>query len=402
LLFGSGQALAQKAESNRNQKGTAAVGVVSSDDLNTEKGSLPLYGFGGSLSFYDSSGITGPNGDSYENSVAFYIEPIWHVGKLFWKNTFFEKMSIGARLLVSTEITGNEAGYRGQQFNSPQLFDAGVPGAILVNQNATASSVPGQQISGTGRIWTTSDLWLNVDHPQLYTIPVVDVKIGGNLRGIFPTSLLSRDVGLQGGISPAVSFGRSFFKKRLTVGYTFRFIKYFFENTTQNYNAINQPVVVNGQQVTPYQPSTTGVLNPEWAVWHALNAKVQITKKLDISATYLFISNFTYPNSTNCTVQGVPGANLCTDGQAVGDVIGPGQRAQRDAQWFLGSINYDFLDWLSAGIGISTYQPLRKEGLGIANPFLRTVATANLTTIFAGGTFTFEKFYTHVIKRSAN
>jgi hypothetical protein len=84
-------------------------------------------------------------------------------------------------------------------------------------------------------------------------------------------------------------------------------------------------------------------------------------------------------------VAGVAGANLCSDGQAVGDVIGPGQRAQRDSSWFLGEISYKFLPWFTGGFGVSTYQPIRKEGLGLANPFFRTIPTANVTTLYLSG-----------------
>jgi hypothetical protein len=387
VLFGAGQAFGQ------------AVGVVASEDVGT-KGKLRLFGFGGNISVYDSTGITGP-AESYSNQLSFFFSPTWHIGKALLKDTWFNKMSMGARLVVSGELSGNDPSFRGQLYSSTSLFTpgaGGLPDDLNPGFNGVVRGAPANQINGTERIWTVSDLWYNVDLPSVYKIPVLGVGISANLRAVIPTSQLSRNNGLLFGLSPSLSLSRAWFKGKFSVAYIARFTKFWFDSAYPKYNAISDTVNVNGRQETTYQPSTTGAVNREWSVWNALNVNYNPTDKLSISALFLLIHTFGYPNSTNCTVPGVPTANLCTDGQAVGDVVGPGQRVQVDSSWFQFSVGYDVLPWLNLGVGLSTFQNVRNNGLGFANPFLRTTPTVNATTIYAGPSINFETLYSSLVK----
>jgi hypothetical protein len=191
---------------------------------------------------------------------------------------------------------------------------------------------------------------------------------------VLPTSIASRNAGLITAGSLGAFVEREF--GPVTVSYAARPTKYFFTRAVPKIVSNLGPVTINGQDFQPDQVPTTGVPNPDWAVIHGGSIDVKLPKNFSVSAMY-YLFHVAPLRSTDCTVPGVPTANVCTSGAMVGPV---NPKAMRVDQWFLAS-----LDWktpiLTASLGISTYRPLLGLDGKPAQPF--AVASAdNYTTLY--------------------
>jgi hypothetical protein len=135
-------------------------------------------------------------------------------------------------------------------------------------------------------------------------------------------------------------------------------------------------VTVNGKQEPTWQPASTGIPNPDWAVIHGASLDVKLPKGFTLSAMY-YLFHVAPLRASSCAVEGVPLANLCVDGALVGPV---NPQAMRVDQWFLASV-----DWktpvLTASLGLSTYRPLLTDGGKVAQPFF-IANSSNYTTVF--------------------
>ena len=120
-----------------------------------------------------------------------------------------------------------------------------------------------------------------------------------------------------------------------------------------------------GQLVEPWRPPTTGRANPNYGFVHFLSLGIDLPRGFSIEADWFLFNVFAHA-LPGCSVDGVPAADLCADGAALGDARNP---AQRDSEWFLLEADWKPVSWGTIGVGLSTFQPVRHPDGGIANPF---------------------------------
>jgi len=354
----------------------AAPGVLPNavaTQASTEQGPV-LRGFDLDVTLWSVSGIQGAE-ESYENQLSLYLQPAFNLGKQFFRGRWAEPISIRARLLVEGELAGNSASFRGSGFASPGLLRE-VPEQVAIAQSNGASATPFGRVEGPRRRVAISDLWLSVQHDRVVTIPKLGIDVAVGARVVLPTSLESRIAGLY--VAPSLNLGLTRRVWWLTFNYGLRATKYFYATKVNPIGAIDGgTVLVNGQPVTPDTLGSTGILNPEWSVVNSFSAVLSLPKGFSFELDYFLFNTFTY-QLDQCRVAGVPTADVCADGLALGDVRRPGPR---DSQWFLAELGYQPVSYLTLGLGLSTFGPVRKPDGSIANPFVR-VSRDNLTTVY--------------------
>jgi hypothetical protein len=339
---------------------------------------MVLGGFDLHLTIFNSSGVYFGS-EGYTNSFTLWLEPSFALGKRIAKGRWLEPLTISARVPFEFEVVGSDPRFRGTGFSSPTLFSN--PEQLPITQAQQPSS---GQVDGTvHQAALIEDTWLSVSHPKLFTVPKLGVVFGGGLRAVLPTSSSSRNAGLITAGSVGVFAEREF--GPVEISYAVRPTKYFFSRPIPAISSTPGTFELNGKQEPTWQPGSTGVPNPDWAIVHGLSVDVKLPKGLSVSATYyLFHVSPNHPST--CTVEGVPTANVCLDGPLVGDVR---HDAMRTDQWFLASI-----DWktpiVTAGLGLSTYRPLQDTNGKLAQPFFVSNRN-NYTTVYLSLTFSAEE-----------
>ncbi len=354
---------------------TPATAASISTSTATEKKDPPLAlsGFDLSVSLFDTSGVYGGS-EGYLNQLSIWIDPTFKLGKRFAEGTFWEPLAISAHLPLDVEVAGSDPRFRGRAFGSGSLFDA-APETLPINSAQESITAPSGQVSGLShRALVVGDSWLTLGHSKLLTIPTVGTELGSSIRAVVPTSIGSRNAGLITSLSGGVSLTQAL--GPVTLSYAFRATKYFYTRSSPAIAPLEGGITVNGQAVTPWTPASTGVTNPNWGLVNSVTAEVELPKNFSVSVGYSLF-NTKGLGTSGCSVDGVPTANLCTDGALVGDVR-PG--ATRDEQWFNASVDWKPSFW-SVGLGLGTFRPLRTPNGQIAQPFF-IASRDNYTTVF--------------------
>ena len=335
-----------------------------------------LRGFDLNVTMWETSGLVFTR-EAYENQLTWYFEPVLKIGQQWFQGRWAEPLVLSGRLLVSTELAGNDATYRGATFSTPAILrDAPEQTAIARTSQlaANASSATGS-IDGPSRQAWVSDLWLSLVHGRVVTIPRVGIDVSVGARVVLPTSRESRNEGLYA--APSLYLGLSRKIWRFTLDYGLRGVKYFYSSRVAPIVPREGTILVNGQEVTPYRPATTGVATPNWGLVNGLSLSLELPRGVTVSAYYFVFNVFAHALET-CAVPDVPTANVCTDGALVGDAR---SRAQRDSQWFLLDVEWQVRPWISLSAGLSTFGPVRRPNGDLANPFVR-VTNENYSTVF--------------------
>lgn len=337
-----------------------------------------LGGFDLHVTLFDSSGVYF-HPESYTNSLTLWLEPTFALGKRLFKGRWLEPLALSARVPFEFELVGADPRFRGTGFSSPSPLTNVEQLPISQVQQPPAGQIDGT----THRVAILEDTWLSLSHPKLFTIPKVGIVVGGGTRWVLPTSIASRNAGLitAGSLGVFVEKELSIF----TASYAARPTKYFYTRAVPTFPSTLGTVTVNGKQEPTWQPASTGVPNPDWAVIHGASLDVKLPRGFTVSAMY-YLFHVAPLRATSCAVEGAPLANLCVDGALVGPV---NPQAMRVDQWFLASV-----DWktrvLTASLGLSTYGPLLTPGGKVAQPFF-IANSNNYTTVYVSLTASAEE-----------
>jgi len=316
------------------------------DEGITKSGPLRLRGFDLELSLTNSSGVYFAP-EAYTNTLSLSFDPSFALGRRFFEGRWLAPLNVSAHVPIEIELTGSDPRFRARGFRSASLIDT--PEQVPIAQ---AQTPPSGMISGAGNEPALlGDTWLGVSHSKLFTVPVAKVVFGAGLRAVLPTSSASRNAGLVTAASIGLFLDRTV--GPVSVGYTVRPTKYFFTRSSPSIKGIGETVVVNGKEEPVYRPVSTGAFNPDWGIVHGLNASVDLPMSLGLSASYLLLHVAPLRPST-CAVEGVPTADTCTDGAALG---GLNRSAFHHDQWFTFELDWK-PKWVTLALGVSTYRPL--------------------------------------------
>lgn len=333
-----------------------------------------LKGFDLDVTLTESSGVVFAS-EAYENVLAVTLDPRFYLGKQLFKGGWAEPLSLSANLTVDGELAGNSGGYRGFSFASPALRrDA--PETILFAQAAgDATATPPDSVDGTARRAVVSDLRLGLSHEKVLTIPVVGVEVAASARVVLPTSSYSRNIGLRA--APSLSAGLHRTLGRFELRWDLRGTYFFVSSTTAPVVGPSGTVIVGGLDVTPDRFASTGSPNSSHALVNTVSVAVELPANFSLAAEYSLSNLWKQPLGA-CTVDGVPTADVCRDGPALGMVQSLGQT---DSQSFWLEAGWKMNAWGSLGLGLSTMRPVRAPNGLIANPFLQ-VNRDNYSSIY--------------------
>jgi hypothetical protein len=337
----------------------------------------------GAVSLWDLSGVTGGS-EGYENQLALGLSPGLPLGRWLQLPGVLQPLRVDLELLVQVELAGNDAAFRGAQFPSAALFERAGPEQLAVSETGQVLDALSGRVEGTGKRVLLSDLWLELGHPELYRAPdPIGIQLGAGLAFTFPTSSPSLNTGFLLGVSGGLSLSRTLFG-RLELSYGFRHAQYFYSNVTEDVAAMGGEVEINGRSEPLFQPQRSTLLNPSYAFINTFSARLGLpVRGLSLSASYALTNSFSYE------LPRLDQYDTCADGQAVADavggqVIGCGDRAQRDSQMLRVQLAYRVLPQLSVGLALATIQPIRHEGAQLSNPFVQTLPRTNYTTVQLG------------------
>ena len=145
--------------------------------------------------------------------TSYSIRAGWKMGRvLFPENKNLKPLSLSASFSLSNEIMGSDPRYRSQYFNDTDLYShnlsyLGVSDSIL---NRSEAENLDRRVSGAQRRVDYSDINIKLSHGSLFTIPTADIKVSGATGFLIPTSLTSRNVGLNTKWDTSLNFARSF------------------------------------------------------------------------------------------------------------------------------------------------------------------------------------------------
>lgn len=325
-------------------------------------GEMRFHGLDLGLTSYLSSGVYFAP-ESYTLTMTFWLEPSWRFGAKFFKDTWFEGLSLAARLPIELELTGSDGRFRGTAYTSGSFFNSQEGLAQLAPQVGL--------VDGTARTPVLlGDLWLSLIQGKTLTIPGVGVTLANSLRLALPTSQASRNTGSLGGLSLGFIFDKGLGPVHLT--YVFRPAKYFYSRAVAEQTGATDTAVINGRTETLWRPPSTGVANPSFGFINGLSASVELPQGFSISSSYFLFNIMPFPLG-DCAVQGVPQAN-CSEQPKFG-----GSQWRND-HWFLASV-----DWtkgpVSLSLGLSTYRPVNQLDGKLTQPFFES-SRNNTTTLY--------------------
>jgi hypothetical protein len=231
--------------------------------------------------------------------------------------------------------------------------------------------------------WQVADLWLDaVYKPDLFTIPKTGIKASPNLRLILPTSQESQARSMAIGLSPGFNLTREFklhkgkYFNKLDLMYGFKYTKNFYKYA---YAQVSRSLGC-GDIMRP-ECESQGTRNPSQNVTNMFDASLQITNKLSFDVFAAFINTFLYD---------IPPQTVDLGGGASTD-LGSSQVNHTAKAWFMFTIAYDVLDWLSLSVGTSTYY-----GQLNADSSYRTPIFNRYTNLFFWTTIGVDKFANQV------
>lgn len=312
--------------------------------------------------------------DAYLSQLYVVLTPTYDLGGRHFRGTWAERLRLSGRLFVATEFTGNSAWLRGPSYPDPSL--GGPVSGPTGGQPTTGGELPGwTDRAAPERRSDLSDLWLAAFHDKVATLPVVDVPVQAGVRLVLPLSAWSRNVGMIAAPSLYVGVARSLAPVELSYGV--RATRSFYVNPDVRRSGRGGPVLVNGREVEPYRPATTGDALPGWLVMQSLNASVSLPRNVTLSLSYSLFSQWS-AMPAGCSVEGVPTADTCRDGALV-KPRNPG--GYSEFGYFLADVTWTGSPWGAIGLGLSTWAPVRNPDGTLGNPFVR-VDRNNWTTLY--------------------
>ena len=371
--------------------GLLASPAMAQENVGAQKGkgqAATLAGFDLNFTLWESSGLDF-SPEAYSNQLTLVFEPRYNLGKRLFAGRWAEPLSLSLRLLLTWELAGNDPGFRESSFASPTLLRE-VPEQVAIAQVQDPAATPYGRVDGAERRLYVSDLWVSLVHGRLATIAKLGVEVGTSLRVVLPTSRESRTGGLHAAPSLALFLHRKL--RRFSLDYSFRTVKYFYSSTTAPIGGGPPgPVLVGGREIEPYRPLHSGIATPEWGFVNGFTVGVELPKGFSLDLNYFLFNVLTY-SPGGCAYQspGLPTIDLCGEGDRLGQLNRPGQR---DSQWFLAELDWATTDWLTLGLGISTFQSVRLANGDLANPLFR-VNRDNHTTLYLSLALNAEGFAT--------
>jgi hypothetical protein len=161
-----------------------------------------------------------------------------------------------------------------------------------------------------------------------------------------------------------LGIGRTFFGDKLSVGYDFRFYKFFHKYTTAEYVESSGGTYTDESgrelnvRVLDDKYLDTGELNPDYQMAHIFAASYAFTEKLTAIVYFWVINARTY------------------------EPTGGGPRGHRDSIDFNVEVDYAITKWFMVDVGLDTLQPqLTPDSTYPANPFYRNTAS-NFTSVY--------------------
>lgn len=203
------------------------------------------------------------------------------------------------------------------------------------------------------------DTRLEFIHTNLYKEKYSGIQFSGLFRLQFPTSKASQYATLRLGTMADLGVGRTFFGDKLSIGYDFRFYKFFHKYTSPEF-APSAGGTWNGMNVRVLEDEyrNTGDLNADYQFAHVFAASYAFTEKLSAVVYFWVINGKSY------------------------EPTGGGPRGNRDSLDFNVELAYLITKWLVVDVGFDTSQPqLQPDSTYPENPFWRNTA-ANFTTVY--------------------
>ena len=201
-------------------------------------------------------------------------------------------------------------------------------------------------------------------HTNLYKEKYSGIQFSGLLRLQLPTSKASQFATLRLGTMADLGVARTFFNDKLSIGYDFRFYKFFHKYTTSEFEAGKGGTYTdaNGQVLDIYVPQgeylNTGELNLDYQFAHIFAVSYAFTEKLSAIGYFWIINGVTY------------------------EPTGGGPRGNRDSLDFNVELDYMITKWFVVDAGFDTSQPqLTPDSTYPSNPVWRNTAD-NFTTVY--------------------
>jgi len=326
-----------------------------------------LKGFDLSLTVFNSSGVYFGEG-GYSNSFTLWVEPSWAFGKMLFKGTWFDKLNLTARIPVEAQVAGNDPRFNSTGYASRDVFLT--PGTLGTPEAAATGRAQASGPRSNGAL--LGDMFLQLAHGRLFTIPGAGVSVSASIRSLLPTSTGSRNAGFIASLGPGLILERTFFE-RLSLGYMARPTYFFYSRTQGSIAPLGTPVTINGNSEATWTPSSTGEANPQFMMVNGLWATFELPKGFSLSAMYFLFNTKPYDVTGGCNPIGMAGVDVCRDGLGR-----PG--AWRDEQWFLASVDWHY-SFLGVSLGVSTFRPLRTLDGRLAQPFFESTRD-NHTTLY--------------------
>jgi hypothetical protein len=335
-----------------------------------------LHGFNVAVDVWAISGLDFEPG-AYLSQLYLVLMPSYDLGGRHFRGTWAERLRLSGRVFAQAELTGSSADLRGTGFSSPPVYgDTRGPAG---GQATTGGELPGwQERGGLERRPALSDLWLAGFHDKLATVPGLDADLQAGLRVVLPLSAYSLNAGMLAAPSAFLGLARSLAPGLpLDLSWGVRLTRYVFRTGTMPRASRGGTVEVNGREVEPYSPESTGDPAPGWMVTQTFNVGLTLPHDVTLSLSYSLFSTWNVAPS-DCAVPGVATADLCRDGPLV---TGAGPGNWNEYGYFLADVTWAASPLGSMGLGLSTYAPVRTLDGSLGNPFFR-VNRDNLTTLY--------------------
>ena len=203
------------------------------------------------------------------------------------------------------------------------------------------------------------DTRIELVHTNLFKEKYSGIQFSGLLRFQLPTSKASQFATLRLATMADLGVGRSFFGDKLSVGYDFRFYKFFHKYTSPEYGP-SAGGTWNGLdiRVVDGEYRNSGELNVDYQFAHVFAASYAFTEKLSAIVYFWIINGKTY------------------------EPTGGGPRGNRDSLDFNFELDYMVTKWFVVDAGFDTSQPqLMPDSTYPTDPFWRNTAS-NFTTVY--------------------
>lgn len=333
-------------------------------------------GFGFDFTLADSMGLNAV-GHNYRNDLSFYLEPHWNVGARFMpKLPVLKRLVISARFIVTQNLAGTDEGnFNGTANSGPQGTCSNLTPSTnggTIDPTKVGYCNPAQNDRRTDY----NDLWVNFALPGFYKIPKIDVRLNGVVRLVFPTSMQSRFETLRTGLTFQLGAGRSFWKGRIRLGYTFGFTKNFHGSTTAgqtpddpnearaqggNYYDGATGTTISNLYSDPTRLGATGRVNTSYSIINIISGGVQFHEKVGMNILYIPVDGWTYGQTCNQTINGLE-IDTCATGDQVAAASGSttNRPGHRPSQVFWASLDYQPLPYLGFSLAWITWSGRQK------------------------------------------